>query len=78
MRFRCVSVAGLLLLLNTIQTNGQLEEYFKWKQITFVQGDNRFGLGKKKLQNFIKTIANRWSLSSLSVYNSNLNCSNSL
>lgn len=47
MNFRCVAVAGLLLLFNTIQTHGQLEEYFKWKQITFVQSDNRFGLGKK-------------------------------
>lgn len=70
MNSRCVAVAGLLLLFNTIQTNGQLVEYFKWKQITFVQSDNRFGLGKKKTQNLIETIANRRFFSS-SDYNSN-------
>lgn len=45
MNFRCVAAAGLLLLFNTTQTYGQLEEYFKWKQISFVRNDNR--LGKK-------------------------------
>lgn len=54
MNFRCVSVAALLLLLNKFQTNGQLEEYFKWKQITFVQNDNRFGLCKNPKFNLKK------------------------